>query len=133
MIVPVLTYCSVHLINRKLVHQRNLKSFVTRAKNIINKNSSQPINLHALEIIAEQLLCLFVRKCLDNNTVEHFQTYFELLQDRIGTRNKNVFLKLPKVRTEYGKRSVKFVGAKVYNSLPLEITKIEHYAKFKNE
>ena len=38
MIVPILTYYSVHLINKKLVHQRNLKSFVTRAKNIINKN-----------------------------------------------------------------------------------------------
>ena len=133
MIVPILTYYSVHLINRKLIHQRNLKSFVTRAKNIINKNSSQPINLHPLEIIAEQRLCLFVRKCLDKNTIEHFQTYFELLQHRIGTRNKNVSLKLPKVRTEYGKRSVKFLGAKGYNSLPLEMKKIEHYAKFKND
>ena len=98
-----------------------------------NKNSSQPINLHPLEIIAEQRLCLFVRKCLDENTIEHFQTYFELLQHRIGTRNKNVSLKLPKVRTEYGKRSAKFIGAKVYNSLPLEMKKIEHYAKFKND
>ena len=133
MIVPILTYYSVHLINRKLVHQRNLKSFVIRAKNIIYKNSSQPINLHPLEIIAEQRLCFFVRKCLDKNTIEHFQTYFELLQHRIGTRNKNVSLNLPKVRTEYGKRTVKFLGAKVYNSLPLEMKKIEHYAKFKND
>ena len=133
MIVPILTYYSVHLINKKLVYQRNLKPVVTRAKNIINKNSSQPINLHPLEIIDEQRLCFFVRKCLDKNTIEHFQTYFELLQHCIGTRNKNVSLKLPKVRTEYGKRSVKFLGAKVYNSLPLEMKKIEHYAKFKND
>ena len=112
MIVPILTYYSVHLINRKLVHQRNLKSFVTRAKNIINKKSSQPINLHPLEIIAEQRLCLFVRKCLNKNTTEHFQTYFELLQHRIGLETKMSLLSFPKLELSMGRDLLNFSGQK---------------------
>ena len=132
MIVPTLTYYHVHLVNRNVVQKRNLNSFVVRARNIINDRSSQTI-LSSLENIAKQQLCLFVRKCLDKNTTEHFHNYFELLQHRIGTRNNHVSLKLPKVKTEYGKRSVQFLGAKIYNSLPLSLKKVENFAKFKSE
>ena len=73
-----------------------------------------------------------MRKCLNNDTFVHFKSYFELLKHRIGTRNKNISLKLPKVRTDYGKRTVKFLGAKFYNNLPLEMKRIENYEIFKN-
>ena len=37
------------------------------------------------------------------------------------------------MRTEYGKKSLLFNGAKVYNDLPIEIRKIENFKLFKEK
>ena len=37
------------------------------------------------------------------------------------TRNNNKLLKLPKVKLEFGKKSLRFQGAKIFNSLPIAI------------
>ena len=131
MIVPTLTYYNVHLTKRTNVQKQNLESFVNRAKNIIKHRSNDNIHLTSLENIGKQHLCLFVRRCLEKTVPENFENYFKLQQHSIGTRNNNVSIKLPKVRTEYGKRSVKFIGAQVYNSLPLNIRKSENLGEFK--
>ena len=48
---------------------------------------------------------------------------YELKVSKINTRNNSYMVKLPKTRLECGRLSLKFMGAKIFNDLPLEIRK----------
>ena len=48
------------------------------------------------------------------------------------TRNNNLSLKLPKVRTEFGRKGFYFLGANAFNNLPLSVRLFENRSKFKN-
>ena len=130
-IVPTITYCSSLQANLTSTRKKCLQSFVNRASKIIAHNSNVPEKLPSLDSITKRNLCCFARKCLDKETCEQFHNHYELLQHRHGTRNNNALLRLPKVRTEYGKRSVFFTGAKAYNDLPIKTRKINDFKKFK--
>ena len=52
-----------------------------------------------------------------------FENYFEFLNTTFNTRNKNILLRLPKLKLEYGRRSTKYLGAKIFNDLPIEVGK----------
>ena len=43
------------------------------------------------------------------------------------TRNYQYLLKLPKIKTEYARKSLRFMGAKIYNELPIHIRKTESF------
>ena len=49
--------------------------------------------------------------------------FYELKVSKINTRNNGYMVKLPKTKLEYGRLSLKFMGAKSFNDLPLEIRK----------
>ena len=65
--------------------------------------------------------CKIVRKCLNGELCAKFNEYFAINNHQKNTRNRNVLLKLPKVKLEFGKKSFIFQGAKIYNELPLDI------------
>ena len=50
-----------------------------------------------------------------------FENYFEFLNTTVNTRNKNTLLRLPKLKLEYGRRSTKYLGAKIFNDLSIEV------------
>ena len=56
---------------------------------------------------------------------EVFQNYFERLNHLHNTRNNNLSLKFPKVRTEFGRKGFYFLGAKAFNDLPLSVRLFE--------
>ncbi len=60
----------------------------------------------------------------------NFDNYFEIKTGSINTRNNNLFLKLPKVKLEFAKQSFYYLGAKIYNDLPIEIRREGDYDKF---
>ena len=41
-----------------------------------------------------------------------FENYVEFLNTTVNTRNKNILLRLPKLKLEYGRGSTKYLGAK---------------------
>ena len=55
---------------------------------------------------------------------------FEIKTGGINTRNNNLFLKLPKVKLEFVKQSFYYLGAKIYNDLPIEIRREGDYDQF---
>ena len=59
--------------------------------------------------------------------------FFTLQEHERQTRNNNYTLKLPRIKTEYARKSFMFMGTKVYNELPLELRKIENYKEFENQ
>ena len=48
----------------------------------------------------------------------------------IEARNNLCLLKLPKIRTEYARKSFRFTGAKIYIELPTEIRRSETFYDF---
>ena len=61
---------------------------------------------------------------------EHFQNYFTLIEHEKETRNNNCTLRLPSIKQEYTRKSFLYMGAKVYNELPLDIRQTEIYKEF---
>ena len=95
----------------------------------MKNNHLRGVSLPSLENETKKT-CYFVRKYLDEIVCDDFNDYYEL---NYSTRNKGFSLKFPKIRTEYGKSSVLFNGAKVYNELPIEIRKIENFKLFREK
>ena len=52
---------------------------------------------------------------------------------RIDTRNNGNLIKLPRVKIEFGKKSFKFQGAKIYNNLPIDLREEKDIAIFKRK
>ena len=72
----------------------------------------------------------------NNNVCENFNDYFAINYHAKNTRNRNTLLKLPRVKLEFAKRSFKYMGAKLYNDLTLNIRAYEndqHFKKLFNE
>ena len=127
MILPSLTYCGMTNINQNKSQEKMLHSIHNRAVNIIGKNRYKIYNPLALNRIR---ICGFVRKCINGNVCSNFRHYFELSNHKHLTRNNRNILKLPKIRLEYARGSCYYMGAKLYNNLPLEIRKIENFTQF---
>ena len=75
---------------------------------------------------------MMVYDCLKGHGCHLFDNYFEVLNNR-NTRNRNCLIKLPKVKTEMGKKGFYFKGAKIYNDLPLYIRAVETRSSFINK
>ena len=65
--------------------------------------------------------CKLIRKCLCKDICEHFQNYFTLIEHEKETRSNNCSRRLPRIKKEYARKSFLYMGAKVYNELPLDI------------
>ena len=87
-------------------------------------------------------LCLFVYDCLNGINSEQFKYMYILYRNMHGhgTRNNvlqtathstySKYLFNPYARTNYGKKSVKVMGVKVWNALPSEIRDLDARMKF---
>ena len=51
----------------------------------------------------------------------NFCGYFQANEHDRSTRNKSIFVRLPKVELEYNIHAFRFAGAKIYNELPVRI------------
>ena len=130
MIVPTITYNCILQGSLTAIQKHKLCSVVNRDKSINNDKNLGEVSLPSLENETKKQSCLFVKKCLDQTVCDEFKDYYKIIQHNYNTCNKGFLLKLPKMRTEYGKRSVLFNGAKIYNELPIEIRKIENFKLF---
>lgn len=72
--------------------------------------------------------CIFIHKVLNKTT--HSQLSFTKKQQKYNTRNANN-LKLISHRTLYGKKSIAYEGAQLYNKLPKDIKNVKSPFIFK--
>ena len=64
--------------------------------------------------------CSLVEQSLTHpEECECFDGYFTLMNN--NTRNNEVLLRLPKVKLETGKNTFRFMGAKLFNDLPVDL------------
>ena len=79
----------------------------------IQRRASSIVNIHGA--------CLLVKKCLDGLTCQNFQNYFKSNTHDFRKRNQGKLLIVPDVRLGTTQSTFFFMGARVFNSLPLEI------------
>ena len=128
MILPIITYCSLVSLHVTKTQCCRLKSIDNRAKKIIGAPSSDDII--SIDSFKKRNACKFVRKCLENYICENFENYFTLQHHEKSTRNNNIYLKLPVVRTEFARKSAYFMAAKIYNDLPIDIRRCKSFESF---
>ena len=88
------------------------------------------LNIYELNI---HLMALFMYSHLSKNLLSYFNDYFKL-NDMIHSHNtqtaSNIFIDYK--RTNYGKFSLKFRGAQIWNKLPKDLKILKWYRQFKN-
>jgi len=127
MILPLLTYCSITTCSYSNCFKQKLQTIEYRANRIIY-NSGNVTKLTPIDNIIKKRLCLQVYDCINNNTCEPLNSYFEILEN--NTRNKGTLIRLPKANLETYKKSFHFYGAKMFNSLSRECRSAKSKAEF---
>jgi hypothetical protein len=128
MILPILSYPGPVKLTFTQTQKDRLTSLMNRGK-VITRNSA----INNIYDVIQRQNCILVKKCLKketNSTV--FNDYFELIKHSKNTRNSNFLLRLPAVKLETVKQGFYFGGAKLYNSLPLEIRSTPDCKKFRS-
>ena len=75
--------------------------------------------------------CL-VFDCLNGTACSPFKNYFQgLNHNALNTRNNGKAAKLPKVKLDFARRSFYFLGASIFNSLPLSLRNINSRVLFR--
>ena len=126
-IVPILMYSTMISLQLTATQLKKLNSFDNRANKIIGDN----VKLRKVESRMKMQACKVVKKCLDGKLCKQFEKYFEINEHSKRTRNRNKLLKLPNIKLEFGRKSFRFQGARIFNNLPLEIREIQYAAEFR--
>ena len=119
MLVPLFTYCSIITCQTNRTYKLKVKSLEDRARKIIIRSQPAVYHIPSIDHLMKKRLCQNVYKCLIGDVCEHFENYFEVMTN--NTRNKNILLRLPKIRLESSKKSFFYYGAKCFNELPPEV------------
>ena len=90
--------------------KRKLQSLSNRAEKIVGGN----LKIKGIENRMLQNACNFVKQCLDGKSNDNFNDYFQIKKHTKLTRNSNKLLKLPSIKLEFGKKSFRFQGAKIF-------------------
>ena len=130
MLVPIFTYCSSVSLKHTREQLNKLHSLERRAATFIDPGNE--LMLPSTAGINKMRACQFVRQAVEKPTCENFHEYFQVRNHKINTRNNSYMVELPKMKTEFGKKSFMYMGAKLYNALPIHIRKEECFTKFKS-
>ena len=100
------------------------------------KENSKPLflslkilNIYELSIY---LMALFMYSYLNENLPSYFNNYFKLNEMILSHNTRtasNIFIDCK--RTNYGKFSLKFRGAQIWNKLPKDLKLLKSYRQFK--
>ena len=129
MIMPMFTYCGYNSLGWSESRKRKIRSIETRSLEIITpKCSVKNCDLRFLTIdnFLQKRACRFVFDCLNGTVCCPFKDYFERLHhNALNTRNNGNTVKIPKVKLDFARRSFYFLGASIFNSLPLSLRNID--------
>ena len=130
MLVPLFTYCSIITCQTNRTYKQKVKSLEDHARKIIFRSQPAVYHIPSIDHLVKNRLCQNVYKCLTGDVCEHFENYFEVMTN--NTRNKNILLRLPKIRLESSKKSFFYYGAKCLNELRPEVRAAQNIKEFSN-
>ena len=129
MILPVMLYCGNAFINIADSRKQQFENIQMRALRIVNGQSNS-VQLPTVQQIRNKNCAVDVFKCLNGLAPSVYKDYFTRTCHTKSTRGNNKNLVLPRVRSESGRKTFAFYGAKIFNSLPNDMkteTSILHY------
>ena len=121
MIVPLFSYCSLLKLSFSNTQLNMLKSIENRARAIVLKYDSTVSFSPKIRNAEKLKVCSFVHDVINNNVSYPFTEYFRLKSTKSHTRNNGYFIHVPNFKLEYGRASLKYQGAKIFNELPLDV------------
>ena len=129
MIVPVVTYCGI--LNLKLTtgQSRKLAALHERAIRIIVTNSKE-CSVLSPEKSNIKRACVLVHNILNNDICDALQSHITTHEHIKTTRNNKCLATLPRIKTEYGRKGFYYMGAKLYNDLPINVRTAENKKDF---
>lgn len=76
--------------------------------------------------------CILIRKIL-NNSFHTNLTFTKVKQTTSRSTRRASFIVTPKIRTNYGKKTISYEGARLYNKLPSSLKNITSHNQFKKQ
>ena len=102
-----------------------LASFHTRVLKVVYDKNASVSTLPSILNLKKKRACEIVRSCLDGDVCDQMKSKFVLFNHQQTTRNNKFSLKLPVIKTEYGRRAFVYMAAKFYNELPIDYRRAE--------
>lgn len=126
-IVSALKYNCIVNLNLNSSQQSKLKSLQRRAESLFNVKTTPIMNTFNKHAV------MLVKKCLCGNVAPAFVGYFKLRDCGVNTRNNRISVDLPYVKLSFARNSFYFMGAKLFNSLPLSLRQADSISSFKKQ
>ena len=98
---------------------------------IINGKRKSKVKFPRVNHLRNRRCALEVFKCLNGIAPKAFENYFTRRNHKVNTRKNNKSVIIPKVRTETGRKTFSFQGAKIFNSLPNSLQTEKSFLRFK--
>ena len=121
MILSTLTFSGILLLKLTETQVKWLSSLHDRLRQIVLGDSGSFDEIQSLVNASKIHACKLARKCTLNEHCEAFQGYFNIYDHTVRTRNHQSLLKIPEIKTEFARKSVRFMGATIYNDLPIQV------------
>ena len=131
MILPVMLYCSNVSVGMPQSKKQRFEEFQDRAMYIINGKRRSEVKFPRVNHLRNRQCALEVFKCLNGIAPKAFEHYFTRHNHKVNTRKNNKSVIIPKVRTETGRKTFSFQGAKIFNSLPNSLQTEKSFLRFK--
>ena len=122
--MPVFTYCGSIVLGWSNSRVNQIRKIEQRSRNVIRSkaNPSTDLRIPTIEGVFD---------CLQNNVCDPFTHYFERKEHVQNTRNDNFTVKVPKMKTEFGRKSCSVTAANAYNNLPILARKLDSRVLFR--
>ena len=131
-------YCPIVWIFCGKTNCYKLEKLQERALRIIYKDTSSPCecllqNTGLLPLRLYLIRCLLIEvfKCVHGNCPAYLNNMFEIKMSNYDMRSNCQLVQKPFTTMKYGYRSFQYFGSKVWNSLPVDIKRIQDFNLFK--
>ena len=120
-------------LTRSQSHKNRIESIERRARVVIKSNNlTVDIRIPKIAAVVRKRACTVVFDNLQHNVCGVMKEYFTKNAHGKNTRNEEQSVKLPLMKTEFGRKGLYFMAAKEYNNLPLQARTIESRLVFRN-
>ena len=130
--LPTILYCSTPVLKISDTMTQKFENLQEKALKIIYCQANQNREIRFGSILNQKKLkaaCL-IFKCLQGKSIPVFSSYTTEICYNYRTRNNNISLRLPLLRTEAARRSFWFQEPRCYYELPLEIRSFNSFVLF---
>ena len=128
--------CAADRVINKLqtISNKLLKVFLKRDRMYSTSQLHKKLNILKIKDIYEKNVLLFVFRCLHNDCIPVFESYYTFRCDIHGLNTRDKYLvNIPRCESVLGSTSVANQGAILWNKLPRYIREMKNKPKFKRE